>query len=148
MRPDEPCRHEWDETGPLARFFYVTGLPCTQCEREARDAWIEDVRAKLTAGLEASARGEGYDWNPAPGDGERFALMRLNDRIDLALTVDENGRCTVPVAGLYGFGRTATLQEAIDAERDEQVLRKVRHGVMTISQAKRAIGGNARWLDD
>lgn len=64
MRPDEPCRHERDVTGPLARFFYNTGLPCVECEREAHEAWIEGVRAKLTAGLEAAARGETYDWNP------------------------------------------------------------------------------------
>lgn len=64
MRPDEPCVHERDETGPLARFFYNTGLPCAQCEREAHEAWIDGVRAKLTAGLEAAARGETYDWNP------------------------------------------------------------------------------------
>lgn len=64
MRPDEPCRHERDATGPLARFFFNRGLPCVQCEREAHDAWIETVRAKLTAGLEAAARGERYDWNP------------------------------------------------------------------------------------
>lgn len=64
MRPDEPCVHERDATGPLAQFFFNTGLPCVQCEHEARDAWIEGVRAKLTAGLEAAARGERYDWNP------------------------------------------------------------------------------------
>lgn len=64
MRPDEPCVHERDATGPLARFFSVTGLPCTQCGREARDAWLETVRAKLAAGLEAAACGERYDWNP------------------------------------------------------------------------------------
>ena len=64
MSQDEPCVHERDATGPLARFFYSRGLPCVECEREARDAWIEGVRAKLTAGLEAAARGERYDWNP------------------------------------------------------------------------------------
>lgn len=64
MRRGEPCVHERDETGPLARFFYTTGLPCVECEREAHEAWLETVRAKLTAGLEAAARGERYDWNP------------------------------------------------------------------------------------
>lgn len=64
MRPDEPCVHERDATGPLARFFYNTGLPCVECEREAHEAWIETARAKLAAGLEAAARGEHYDWNP------------------------------------------------------------------------------------
>lgn len=140
MRPDEPCVHERDTTGPLARFFFNTGQPCVECEAEAHAAWEASVRAKLTAGLAAAAAGERFDWD-TPDDGPRFALMRLNDRIDLALTVDDDGRCTVPVAGLYGFGRTATLREAIDAERDEQVLRKVRCGVMTISQAKRMISG-------
>ena len=116
MRPDEPCVHERDATGPLARFFYNTGLPCVECEREAHDAWLETVRAKLAAGLEAAARGETYDWNPAPDDGGRFALLRLDDRIDLALTVGQDGRCTVPVKGLYSFGRVTTLREAVDAE--------------------------------
>lgn len=64
MRPDEPCVHERDATGPLARFFYNTGLPCVECERDAHEAWIEGVRAKLAAGLEAAACGEHYDWNP------------------------------------------------------------------------------------
>lgn len=64
MRRDEPCVHEWDATGPLARFWFRFGLPCSECEREAHEAWVETVRAKLTAGLEAAARGERYDWNP------------------------------------------------------------------------------------
>lgn len=64
MRPDEPCVHERDATGPLARFFCNTGRPCVECEREAHEAWIEGVRAKLAAGLEAAACGEHYDWNP------------------------------------------------------------------------------------
>lgn len=64
MSQDEPCVHERDATGPLARFFFNTGLPCVECEREAHDAWIESVRAKLIAGLEAAARGQRYDWNP------------------------------------------------------------------------------------
>lgn len=65
MRLDEPCVHERDATGPLARFFYNTGLPCAQCEREAHEAWLDTVRAKLAAGIEAAARGERYDWNSA-----------------------------------------------------------------------------------
>lgn len=144
MRPDEPCRHERDATGPLTRFFYNTGLPCVECEREAHDAWIEGVRAKLTAGLEAAARGERYDWHPVETDEQPpFALVRLGDRIDLALTVDQHGRCTVPVKGLYSLGRVTTLKEAADAERAEQVMKRVRHGVMTISQAKQML--TRRW---
>ena len=47
MRPDEPCVHERAATGPLARFFYNTGLPCVECEREAHEAWLEGVRAEI-----------------------------------------------------------------------------------------------------
>lgn len=136
MRPDEPCPHERDATGPLARFFFNTGLSCTQCETEAHAAWVESVRGKLTAGLAAAAAGRRYDWDAAEHDSPRFALVRLDDRIDLALTVGDDGRCTIPVKGLYSFPRVTTLKEAADAERERRVLQRIRHGVMTIEQAK------------
>lgn len=138
MRPDEPCVHERDATGPLGRFFFNTGMPCTECEREAYAAWEQAVRGKLAAGLAAAAAGEPFDWDAPSDNGPRFALMRLNDRIDLALSVGDDGRCTVPVAGRWSFPRVATLKEAADAEHYERVMRRVRDGMMTLNQARRA----------
>lgn len=139
---DEPCVHERDQDpdGPLFRFFFHTGLPCAMCEAEEHAAWVESVRARLVAGLEAAAAGERFDWDaPAPTEGEPwFALVRLDDRLDLALTVGADGRCTVPAAGRYDLGRVTTLQEAVDAEHHERVMRQVRRGLMTIAQARRA----------
>ena len=66
MRPDEPCVHERDATGPLARFFYNTGLPCAQCEREAHEAWEASVRDRLHSALYAIGHGWGWQWE-APG---------------------------------------------------------------------------------
>lgn len=140
MRPDEPCVHEREATGPLGRFFFVNGLPCSECAAGAHAAWIEQVRAKLAAGLDAAGRGERYDWDAPEPDGPPFALVRLDDRIDLALTVGDDGRCTVPVAGRYTLGRVTALQDAIDAERGQRILKRIREGVMTLSQVRQAYG--------
>lgn len=141
MRADEPCVHERDQDpdGPLFRFFFHTGLPCAQCQAEEHAAWVESVRARLTAGLEAAAAGERFDWGaPDPAtDMPRFALVRLDDRLDLALTVDADGRCTVPVAGWFTFPRVMTLQEAVDAERWARIKDQLGRGVMTLNQARR-----------
>lgn len=142
MRADEPCVHECDQDpdGPLFRFFFHTGLPCRECETEAHAAWVESVRARLVAGLEAAAAGESFDWDaPDPVDGgQKFALVRLDDRIDLALAVDEHGRCTAPASGWYDFAR---LRDEAAAESDERVLAYLRHGVITMSEAKAAYSG-------
>lgn len=139
MRADEPCVHERDATFPLGRFFFLTGLPCAECAAEEHAAWVESVRDRLTAGLKAAAAGVPFDWDePEHSDEPAFALARLDDRIDLALTIDDDGRCTVPVAGRYTLGRVTTLQEAADAERYERVMRRVRDGMMTLEQARQA----------
>lgn len=137
MRADEPCVHEREMTFPLGRFFFHTGLPCAQCQAEEHAAWVESVRARLMAGLEAAAAGQPFHWD-APecaDDGRPFVLARLNDRIYLALAVDEHGRCTAPAAGWYDFDR---LRDEAAAEGDERVLAFLRAGVLTMSEAKAA----------
>lgn len=139
---DEPCKHDLEYAEFPLPFWHwprFAGVGCADCEREEFVAWVESVRIRLLAGLEAAAAGESFDWDtPEPvGDGSRFALVRLDDRLDLALTVGEDGRCTVPVAGRFTFPRVMTLQEAVDAERWARIKDQLGRGVMTLNQARR-----------
>lgn len=146
MTDAEPCKHDLEYAEfPLPYWHWprLAGAPCPDCEREEHAAWVESVRTRLVAGLEAAAAGERFDWAaPDPVDGgPRFALVRLDDRIDLALTVDDGGHCTVPAAGRYSFPRVTTLQDAVNAERSERLMKLLRHGLMTIEQAQQAYAG-------
>ena len=143
MTDAEPCKHDLEYAEfPLPYWHWprLAGAPCPDCEREEHAAWVESVRGRLVAGLEAAAAGERFDWDaPELADSRpRFALVRLNDRIYLALAVDEHGRCTVPAAGRYDFAR---LRDEASTESDERVLEYLRHGLMTIEQATRAYAG-------
>jgi len=140
MTDAEPCKHDLEYAEfPLPYWHWprFAGASCPDCEREERAAWVESVRVRLTTGLEAAEAGEPFDWDApesVPG-APRFALVRLNDRIDLALTVDEHGRCTAPAAGWYDFGR---VRDEAAAESDERILAYLRHGMLTPTEAKAA----------
>ena len=140
MTDAEPCKHDLEYAEFPLPFWHwprFAGTSCPDCVHEAYLAWVESVRGRLIAGLEAAAAGERFDWDaPGPADGvPRFALVRLDDRPDLALTVSDDGRCTMPVAGRYSFAR---LRDEADAESDERVLAYLRHGVITQAEAKAA----------
>jgi hypothetical protein len=66
MRADEPCVHERELTFPLGRFFFLTGLPCAECAAEEHAAWVESVRVRLVAAVEAIGRGEPVVWDTWP----------------------------------------------------------------------------------
>lgn len=134
MRADEPCVHEREATFPLGRFFFHASLPCAECAAEEHAAWVESVRGRLIAGLKAAAAGEPFAWTePDPDDGARYAVLRYDDRLDLALTVGPDGRCTVPAAGRYGFPELAALRDVADQER---ISRRLREGTMTLTEAR------------
>jgi len=59
----EPCVHEREMTFPLGRFFFLTDLPCRQCEREQHEAWVESVRDRMADALAAAAAGEPFRWS-------------------------------------------------------------------------------------
>lgn len=108
-------------------------------EKLGRSLWLLRVECRFLDAMQAAAAREPFDWGRPKPDGEPpFALVRLDDRIDLALTIDDDGRCTVPIAGRFTFGRVAALQEAADAERHERLMKTVRHRLMTLEQARQA----------
>jgi hypothetical protein len=63
---DGPCVHQRDRTHPLGWFAFRFRLPCSECAAEAHKAWVEQVRGKLLAGLEAAAGGRRIEWDDPP----------------------------------------------------------------------------------
>lgn len=86
---DDPelCAHVRElMAGTVLRWAWVWYVRrgCPECEREAHEAWVEQVRERLLAGLEAAAEGRNFKWEPDPltvaaTELGHFTLRRADD---------------------------------------------------------------------
>lgn len=64
LNDPELCTHQREALRspfPLG-WFYFMARRCFECEREAHETWVEHVRERLLAGLEAAREGRQFEW--------------------------------------------------------------------------------------